>query len=28
MNMAWNKPKVVEVPVSLEITAYAPATRK
>ena len=25
---AWNKPKLVEVPVSMEITMYAIATRK
>ncbi len=28
MNMAWNKPKLVEVPVSMEINMYACATRK
>ncbi|AKR54824.1 MULTISPECIES: pyrroloquinoline quinone precursor peptide PqqA [Paradevosia] len=26
--MAWNKPKIVEVPVSMEINMYACATRK
>ncbi|MEO8883735.1 MAG: pyrroloquinoline quinone precursor peptide PqqA [Devosia sp.] len=26
--MAWNKPKLVEVPVSMEVTMYAPAKRK
>jgi coenzyme PQQ precursor peptide PqqA len=29
LNMkAWNKPKLVEVPVSMEVTMYAIATRK
>jgi coenzyme PQQ precursor peptide PqqA len=26
--MAWNKPKIVEVPVSMEINMYFCATRK
>ncbi|HZY51214.1 MAG TPA: pyrroloquinoline quinone precursor peptide PqqA [Devosia sp.] len=26
--MAWNKPKIVEVPVSMEVTMYFTATRK
>jgi len=26
--MAWNKPKIVEVPVSMEINMYACAKRK
>ncbi|HEY4202404.1 MAG TPA: pyrroloquinoline quinone precursor peptide PqqA [Devosiaceae bacterium] len=26
--MAWNKPKIIEVPVSMEINMYACATRK
>jgi coenzyme PQQ precursor peptide PqqA len=28
MIMAWNKPKIVEVPVSMEINMYFCATRK
>jgi coenzyme PQQ precursor peptide PqqA len=26
--MAWNKPKIAEVAVSMEVTMYAPAKRK